>query len=133
MQFYNFRIVDYGSDKATSLLRDGQRRRVSLSGDSNQSIGHRRRASSQAQGPAQLPNLSASDSPETGLMTPPKEDLLASQKNKSETNQVRRVGVADTTQTTAPSNSDAVDDLEKSMSALRFVPTSVMIRNSKKT
>ena len=97
---YNFRIIDQGIDKATSLLKEGQRRRISTSTDTTQSIGHRRRTSSLAgaqQQPAKTEGLPPNISPE------------------EKTTEVD------------------IDDLDRSMSALRFVPASVTRRQGKKS
>lgn len=118
-----------GIDKATSLLRDGQKRRVSLSSEANQSIGHRRRASSQIHASTQI-NKTIADTPKAadkseGESHPnPTHDSAPSQRAK-----LVPSGEAKTSKSVAL---DGIGDLEKSMSSLRFVPTSVVLRNSKK-
>ena len=97
---YNFRIIDQGIDKATSMLKEGQRRRISTSTDTTQSIGHRRRTSSLAGAQQQ----------------PVKTERLSSNTSPSED----------------PAEVD-IDELGRSMSALRFVPASVTRRQGKKS
>lgn len=93
---YNFRIVDRGIDKATSMLKEGRRRRIPTSMDPTQSLGHRRRASSLQQKPSEV----------NGAVSLVSQGVTA---GKAE-----------------------IDELERSMSALRFVPASVTRRRSKK-
>lgn len=101
-RFYNFRVIDNGIDKSTTMLKEGHRRRISTSANTVQSIGHRRRISSlagMAQHSSKMNGVSKHDS-------------------------------------TAPKATDTVaadvDDLERSMSALRFIPPSVARRRGKK-
>jgi hypothetical protein len=97
---YNFRIIDKGIDKATSMLKEGQRRRISTSTDMTQSVGHRRRTSSLA-GAQQQPS---------------KVDGVP-----SDISLEKKTAEVD------------IDDLDRSMSALRFVPASVTRRQGKKS
>jgi uncharacterized protein YlaI len=97
---YNFRIVDRGIDKATSMLKEGRRKRISTSTDTTQSLGHRRRASS-------LAGAQQQSSKPSGI--PP------------DSSQETKTGGAD------------IDELDRSMSALRFVPASVTRRQGHKS
>ena len=125
MQFYNFRIVDQGIDKTTSLLREGQKRRVSLSSEANHSIGHRRRASSQIHASTQINNVpTIAGNPKTESPPNPSNDSASSQRAKPI--------LSSEAKTSKSVASDDIGDLAKSMSSLRFVPTSVVLRNSKK-
>lgn len=98
---YNFRIVEHGIDKSTTMLKEGHRRRISTAADTSHSIGHRRRTSSLAGAVSQPPKVNGT----------PNE---ASQSHNT----------TDRTE---------LQDLENSMSALRFVPASVTRRQGKTT
>jgi hypothetical protein len=104
-KLYNFRIVDTGIDKSTSMLQDGRRRRVSTSTDPAVSGGHRRKRSEVEilHVPATVPQVQFKETPRD------KEHELLSSK---------------------PDVSDAaIKDLESSMSTLRFVPPQVKQRS----
>lgn len=132
LQFYNFRIVDHGIDRATSLLREGQKRRVSLSHEASQSIGHRRRASSQIQAATQVTNIrTLAETPND--VTQAETESHQNHINNSPHTQRPKEAISEEAKTSAPLVKEDMDDLEKSMSALRFVPTSVTLRNSKKS
>jgi hypothetical protein len=104
---YNFRIVDTGIDRSTSMLHESRRRRVSTTSDQTSSNGHRRRHSQ-----ANRPQSSAAVSSDS-------EKGLA---NGGEHNSVR----------SKPNVSDAaIKDLEASMSALQFVPPQIRQRNKR--
>jgi len=94
-KIYNFRIVDTGIDKSTSMLREGQRRRLSTAQKS--SAVRQRRGSTNHSDNA---TLQAQPTP------------------------IRASARLDLPSTTSPET--AVGDLERSMSALQFVPPSVM-------
>lgn len=100
---YNFRIIDQGIDGTSSLLVTGQRRRLSTSTQS----GHQRQSS---------------------MLTP------ALSSNASVAGSSNPIGSGYNTSSSVPlqdpkSSVDVkVDDLEKSMAALRFVPPSVQAR-----
>lgn len=99
-QTYNFYIINDGIDKQTSLLRPlngNHRRRISAASISSAHEGRLRRRSS------------VSRSNATAAATSASECLIAS-------HDVCREELVDEME---------IDDLEKSMSALRFVPTSV--------
>ena len=98
---YNFRVVDQGIDKSTSMLKEGHRRRISTLTDTTQSIGHRRRASS----------LAGAIQPSSKVSGVPTE-VCQSHDMRDDTD---------------------VDDLEKSMSALRFIPASVTSKQGKRS
>jgi hypothetical protein len=111
------------------LLRERQKRRVSLSNEANQSIGHRRRASSQIQASMQINNVpTIAETPKAVAQSETKPHPNPS--NDSAHSQTTKPVASEETKTSA---SDDIGDLEKSMSALRFVPTSVVLRNSKKS
>jgi len=101
---YNFRIIDQGLDKTSSLLHTGQRRRVSTT-DSN---AHRRRASL-------LPSNSAVS-----------EDTV--EPSKANGYQSKREGGRGR----VDGNATSVDELEQSFAALQFVPPSVQARQRHK-
>lgn len=82
------------------MLKEGQRRRISTSTDTTQSVGHRRRTSSLAGAIQQTSGVNGVPS-----------DTLPEHKTLQ----------AD------------IDDLDRSMSALRFVPASVTRRQGKKS
>jgi hypothetical protein len=94
---YNFRIIEIGIDKSTSMLHEGRRRRISTTFEQSKSSEHRRRSSLAVIHP-KSGNSSSNQAPPKSLPT----------MNKNEN----------------PLD-DGVQDLEKSMSALKFVPPSV--------
>ncbi len=131
MQFYNFRIVDQGIDKTTSLLREGQKRRVSLSSEANHSIGHRRRASSQIHASTQINNVpTIAETPK--VVDKSEAESHPNPSNDSAPSQRAKPVLSSEAKTSKSVALDEIGDLEKSMSSLRFVPTSVVLRNSKK-
>lgn len=97
---YNFRIIDQGLDKTNSLLRGGQRRRVSTT----DSISHRRRASL-------LPSESAVS-----------EDVAEPLKPDESADEAKGDGAR------VHKDATSVDELEQSFAALQFVPPSVQAR-----
>ena len=120
---YDFRIVDQGIDKASSMLQDGRRRRVSTANDSQQ-VGRQRRQTlsqlhNQLRGASEDKNHPMDDNSEsiTADVEPRKMD-----------------GPARPTTANEPSE-DPVADLEnvtQSLSALQFVPTSVLRKQKQK-
>ena len=122
---YNFRIVDQGIDKAASMLRGGRRQRVSTAQDNQPTGKHRRQA---------LSTLHIQPA-ETG-------EGKSSSKSISDDNEITRAEVeprnmnASSWPTTPDKSSkDLVADLDslaQSLSALRFVPTSVRRRQHQK-
>jgi hypothetical protein len=120
---YNFRIVDCGIDKASSMLREGRRRRVSTANDNHQSGRHRRQVSSQLQarstegGEGDTNQRSINDG--TGYSQagdgPRKLDLPT---RATPSDMVKKTSAGD------------VDSLTQSLSALMFVPTSVLRRQN---
>lgn len=114
---YNFRIVDTGIDRSTSMLHEGRRRRVSTLNDQPQSGGHQRKESRSG---ADLVKCSSPVQPSEG-----NPDVSAKLNGKAEDRNHKSVeGVSDTT----------INELERSMSSLRFVPPSVAnkVRNKQK-
>lgn len=104
---YNFRIIDHGIDKTSSLLLTGQRRRLSVASQNS----HQRRSSQSV--PSSSTVVGSSASVVTGDS--------ASDANSSNFEAVAKSEV-DT----------KVDDLERSLAALRFVPPSVQARQRNK-
>lgn len=99
-KIYDFRIVDTGMDKSTSMLRETRRRRVSTTADQLASSGTRRRQSQ-----AEKQESSSAASPvEKAVRAQNEEKVVGHRHNVSEA---------------------AVKDLETSMSALRFVPPQI--------
>lgn len=101
---YNFRIIDQGIDKTSSLLQGGQRRRLSTTTSS----GGQRRASLLAAGASA--SVRADGIPAVEKDT--KDDISTPHKHGVE--------------------SPGVQDLEKSFAALKFVPPSVQAKQSNK-
>ena len=121
---YNFRIVDNGVDKASSMLKQKDSRRLSLSTSTQSpSHGHRRRTSSQIQSQqlkgSEVPSLVngnrlRSDQAMTtlaGLKSPENEHSPPQKPLKA-----------------TPSKVNGMDDLELCMSALKFLPTSIVTK-----
>ncbi|GLB06939.1 hypothetical protein AtubIFM57258_002258 [Aspergillus tubingensis] len=105
---YNFYIVNDGIDKQTSLLRTPH--------------DHRRRLSSAATGPT---------SPKEGRLryrqtSISQADSGASAQKGSSPSTSSRQGAAAATAAPAPAGDEGMAELERSMSALRFVPASVV-------
>jgi len=116
-KIYNFRIVDTGIDRSTSMLHESRRKRVSTLSDQPQSSGHQRKES-----------RSGVDSVKSSSPAQPSEGNLGVSTNlngKAEDSDHKSVeGVSDTT----------INELEQSMSSLRFVPPSVAnkVRNKQR-
>lgn len=108
-KIYNFRIVDQGIDKSNSMLQGGQRRRLST----NSPISHQRRSSMQT------------------LAQPLHQDALPKYEGEMNVGEARDVAPAKL-RVNEVNASSAVDKLEKSLSALRFVPSSVRARQQSK-
>lgn len=107
-KIYNFRIVDTGIDKSTSMLYETRRRRVSTAADHTGSNGTRRRHSQ-----AQKFESSAAVLAEKEKESPDDQaHILKSEQNVSDA---------------------AIKDLETSMSALRFVPPQIRQHNKQTT
>lgn len=109
---YNFRVINSGIDKRTSMLTEPkpQRRRVSTTGTPADRVTRHRRASSQL----------LESSAEKGY------DNSTSSETYPKTVVSRSPALPSTTM------NDQVDDLTKTMSALQFVPSSVRRQNAKK-
>ena len=124
---YNFRVVDKGIDtKSTTMLYEGRRRRVSTTEDKRHKPTARRRGSHGAGGPVQSQangTSSHADADRRGSRiahAPPPPDGARDGHDVS-TEQVN--GHVNDTRTD-------VEDLARSMSALRFVPASVTRRRA---
>lgn len=104
---YNFRIIDHGIDKTSSLLLTGQRRRLSVASQNS----HQRQSSVST--PSSSVAVSSSVSPVIGKSSSDSKIPSAEAVAKNE---------VDT----------SVDDLERSLAALRFVPPSVQARQRNK-
>ena len=113
---YNFRIVDQGTDKASSMLREGRRRRISTANDSQLVGRHRRQTSSQLQAQS----------------TDGVRNTKATSNTKVTERGTRKVAPAPIQPTSADAVNKAptadLDSLAHSLSALRFVPTSVLLK-----
>lgn len=123
---YNFRIVDVGIDKSTSMLKEGQRRRVSVSSEQKNPPSSRRRASTGLSSTEHVRNVA--DQRQSGVKEDARPESTAMSGNGLGTS--RRL--AKSTGTTTTPSDVSIDDLESSMSALRFVPPSVLLRQEKK-
>ena len=116
---YNFRVVDQGIDKASSMLRGGRRRRVSTANDTHQVGRQRRRASTHLHN--QPLDVGKGDSHANGT----------SDETKGTGTNVehRKMDMPSSTirldETSKEPDAD-LDSIMRSMSALRFVPTSVL-------
>ncbi|EXJ75572.1 uncharacterized protein A1O5_00078 [Cladophialophora psammophila CBS 110553] len=106
-KIYNFRIVDTGIDKSTSMLHESRRRRVSTNVDQGANSGHRRQHSrmESRRNPAAVSPDQKENQDRNG------EHSLESTKEVSDA---------------------VINDLESSLSALRFVPPSVAHRQRNK-
>lgn len=118
---YNFRIVDQGTDKASSMLSEGRRRRVSTTNDSQLAGSHRRRTSSQLQAQCAdggVGRTQAKSNTNVGERRARKvaPDSLIALPQSSSADAVTKGAIAD------------LDSLADSLSALRFVPTSVRLK-----
>lgn len=113
---YNFRIVDVGIDKSTSILSDGQKRRVSISKKPKESSSGPRRASI----PPNHRPIAA-----TGRATHEGKDFASRSFSSPE-------GTSASTPKADPGSAE-FEELERSMSALRFVPASVLKRQGHNT
>ncbi|KAK5051882.1 hypothetical protein LTR84_002685 [Exophiala bonariae] len=114
-KIYNFRIVDTGIDKSTSMLHESRRRRVSTATDPPQPSGHQRKDS----------RTGAISKKQSSPVPPLSEGELMRTKANIETQDRNLVeSVSDNT----------IKELEQSMSSLRFVPPSVAnkVRNKPK-
>ncbi|KIX10531.1 uncharacterized protein Z518_01614 [Rhinocladiella mackenziei CBS 650.93] len=108
-KIYNFRVVDTGIDKSTSMLQESRRRRVSITADQAASDRHPRRVS----------RTELKSNPQVPVTVPPKarneESSDRAQREVENTNLKSSKTVSDNT----------MNSLEVSMSALQFVPPSV--------
>jgi len=124
-KLYNFRVVEFGIDKSSSMLTEGRRRRVSLTSGQGQVTGRMSQASSIRQTPGKTAFGPAADL----------ETDLAGHRNTTP-----GVVVPEASSTVQSNNlplkqsslegQDEMSDLAKNVSALRFVPTSVLLRQS---
>lgn len=101
---YDFRIIDHGIDRSHSLLQGGQRRKLSTNG----SIGCRRQASVVVSTIAE-----AQHGPATPEMLSQQGTSISQSKQQAETDEHSAI---------------EVDELEKMLTALKFVPPSVQAR-----
>ncbi|KEF61411.1 uncharacterized protein A1O9_02977 [Exophiala aquamarina CBS 119918] len=116
-KIYNFRVVDTGVDRSTSMLHEGRRRRVSTLSDQPQSSGHQRKEA----------RPGANQMKHSSPVQPSEGDPYVSAKSIGKVQDCNRKpveGVSDTT----------MNELERSMSSLRFVPPSIAnkVRNKQK-
>ncbi len=123
---YNFRIIDQGIDKASSMLREGRRRRVSTANDNYQVGRHRRQTSTQLRNdPTDIGERETNQelsSQKAGYhvpgVVPRKMDMLK-----------RSAAPDDRSQNPLGD----VDSLTRSLSVLRFVPTGVLRKQNRKS
>ena len=114
-KIYNFRIVDTGIDKSTSMLHEGRRRRISTAADLPQPSAHQRRDS-----------RSGAFSKKQSSPVPPLSEHHPAKTTLDVENQDRKP--------VETVSDNAINELEQSMSSLRFVPPSVAnkVRNKQK-
>lgn len=107
-RFYNFRVVDQGIDAAQSMLREpkSHRRRVSTTTSPADAAMRRRRASSQ-------------------LVNGENHETIASTAHATDARSTTHRGISSVQR-------NEIDKLEQSMSALQFVPPSVMRQQANK-
>ena len=126
-KLYNFRIVDNGIDKSVSMLRGGQRRRLSTTDDSRSREKPRTRSHNgfdTSQGFAKSANSSSRKRGNAQQLSPPPTSNVAAIASDHRD----APGSSATKGKLKSLPEDDLADLEKSMSALRFVPTSVLRR-----
>jgi hypothetical protein len=123
---YNFRIVDQGIDKASSMLREGRRRRVSTTSDVHQIGRHRRHTSSQIQKLIRKGDGEDSDQQDREKVAQANATEEQPDKQPASNEIPRAAGTAD-------SGADDLEAVTQSLSALRFVPASVLRRQSRPT
>lgn len=111
-KIYNFRIVDTGIDRSTSMLHEGRRRRVSTITDPPQSSGHQRKESRSGA------NLMKRSSPVQLFEGTSNADVPTKTNGELEDHHHHHKSVESVSDT-------AINELERSMSSLRFVPPSV--------
>lgn len=116
---YNFRVVDQGIDKASSMLREGRRRRVSIANDIHQDGRHRRQASTQLHN--QPADVGEGDSHLNGPSDKSKGSSADIEHHKSD-----KPSFAIKLDETSKDPDADLDGITRSMSALRFVPASVL-------
>jgi hypothetical protein len=122
---YNFRIIDQGIDNVSSMLREGRRRTISTVNECHGAGRHRRKASSQLQnqpsdvGRVKIDAESTRDDTECRKSSfgPCYADTLS---QGTAPGQLHKDSPAD------------LDSLTKSLSALRFVPVSVLRKQNQK-
>lgn len=108
---YNFRIVDQGIDKASSMLRDGRRRRVTTANHNQRADGRRHQESPRQQRLTRVLGQGKTDQPSTGIH--PAWNIETAESPKQ-----------DAPNMTVPATE--LDNLAQSFSALRFVPAAVL-------
>ncbi|KAL2417687.1 hypothetical protein ABEF95_013036 [Exophiala dermatitidis] len=113
-KMYNFRVVDTGIDKSTSMLHEGRRRRVSTTAEQGRTSRHQP-YESRFEGISSVHSSVAHQGKETQSLDRP-------QKEREVGNLKSSKAVSDST----------INDLTTSMSALRFVPPSVANNQRKK-
>lgn len=120
---YNFRIVDQGTDRASSMLREGRRRRLSTANDRHQAGRQQRRT------------LSQLDNQPKDFSEDKKHPINGDSESISADVEPRKMDGPARPTTTNEIGEDPVtdlDDVTQSLSALRFVPTSVLRKQSQK-
>lgn len=116
---YNFRVIDQGIDKAVSMLREGQRRRVSTAHDYQQASRNQRQILKPVRD--QVPEVCMEEKSDASLKGNGKYDTAGIDYCRTES----------LSPVTAPDEStkrvsNDMDSLTSSLSSLRFVPTSVL-------
>ena len=125
---YNFRIVDSGIDnKSTTMLQEGRRRRISTADDKRHALASKPWSSRGERGQSQTQVNGNVDQAGSKSGKTARAPLPATQTEDS-----RRHYVDQTIEhvNNSPPSATDVDDLARSMSALRFIPASVTRRQA---
>lgn len=116
---YNFRVIDQGIDKAVSMLRDVRRRRVSTANHHQQASRHQRQLPTPVRN--QASEVCTDEKSEGSLKSNGNRDTA--RLDYGRTDSMSPVTAADEQVKRVP---DDLDGLTRSLSSLRFVPTSVL-------
>jgi len=119
-KIYNFKVVATGIDKSNSMLQEGRRRRVSTTNDAQHSRAARPRRTS------------------NNKVTVAEESILDQKEESSGESEVEKARskscvLLNDRKSKAEPHLDGVDELERAMSALKFVPPSVLNKQRKKS
>ncbi|PGH23398.1 hypothetical protein AJ80_02508 [Polytolypa hystricis UAMH7299] len=133
---YNFFIVNDGIDKHSSLLRNANgpttsRRRVSTPSSPQHEGRLRRRKLSQSISNSEAQNLTANESHPSATVPSSQRSAPIQHPTSRSDLRAQRNSTPSAAEAEVDADADPIADLEKSMSALRFVPTSVTLRHEK--